>query len=339
MGLGLPSAGVYFRAMRSFFHLLFSIPVLTTAAQTGTVRLTPGWIFGDVRQVTTVTTTVVNIGDSITETSTATTTARISVPDLRKDYYVLAVRTDATDGLVGDMSAAVAELPEVFRDSVLRRMREVVTSMYEPLAKRETRFKVGRDGKLIENLGFGEEADPRPVILEAVKQLQVLTREDKRRTAQQLAASRELMTDSLLEAFERLQLATLQEVLDPYLPSFPVSGSVRQPVTMRDIHLPALPELHGLAGIQDLGLDELTEKTLVARVVQTGSSDELLKLVMAQAPQSTLKKQDLSVVEERVHTIDRVSGWPQRTTAETRVRIGGTRVRRSVTTDHTIVKP
>ncbi|MBL7984785.1 MAG: hypothetical protein JNM91_07290, partial [Flavobacteriales bacterium] len=56
--------------MRSFFLLLFGAALSTTNAQSGTVRLTPGWIFGDVRQVTTVTTTVVNIGDSITETST-----------------------------------------------------------------------------------------------------------------------------------------------------------------------------------------------------------------------------------------------------------------------------
>ena len=105
--------------MRTLFTAPLLIASLACLGQGKTIRPEPHWNYLDIREVATSTYMKVMVGDSVAQESTGTSECRISVPDMRKDHYVLALHTSNSAGLVGDMSPYVTELPEVFRDSVM----------------------------------------------------------------------------------------------------------------------------------------------------------------------------------------------------------------------------
>ena len=326
--------------MRTLFTAPLLIASLACLGQGKTIRPEPHWNYLDIRQVATSTHMKVMVGDSVAQESTGTSECRISVPDMRKDHYVLALHTSNSAGLVGDMSPYVTELPEVFRDSVMKRMRQVVTELYAPMMERETRFKVSREGKAIEILeATNSKEDPRPGIVEAVKELQQLSRESKRCTAQQLEAHREQMVDSLYNSFAQLQTNSLDLVLEPYANAYPESGSIRQPTVLKEVDVPGLGALGDLPALMESGLDELSEKMMTARIVTAADADAVLKVLLARDPKSKLKKQDVSIVKETVFTIDRVSGWLTKATTELRVRAGTTTTRMNSSSVYSAIKP
>jgi hypothetical protein len=326
--------------MRYLVSLLFAATASTLFSQGKTVAVEPHWNYLDVRQVNTATRSKVTVGDSVAQESVHTSTCRLNVPDVRKDHFVLALRTSSSAGLVGDMRSYVTELPEVFRDSVMKRMQHVVADLYTPMMDRETRFKVNRTGKMIEVVEeVASKNDPRPAIVEAVKELQSLSRENKRRTGQQLEAHREQMVDSLYDAFAQLQTNSLNSVLEPYANVYPETGSTRQPTTLKSVDVPGLGAIGDLPAIMETGLDELSEKSLTARIVITGDADALLKILLARDPKSKLKKQDLSLVKETVYTMDRSTGWPTHASTEWRLRMGSTSAKVNTSSTYTAEKP
>ena len=330
----------YFRAMRYQFTASLLVATMACLAQGKTLRPEPHWNYLDIREIATITNVKVMVGDSVTQESTGASACLISVPDMRKDHYVLALKASNSAGLVGDMSPYVTELPAVFRDSVMKRMRQVVTDLYTPMMERETRFKVSRAGKAIEMLeGTTSTEDPRPGIVEAVKELQTLSRENKRCTAQQLEAHREQMVDSLYDAFAHLQTTNLDQVLEPFANAYPENGSTRQPSVLKNVGVPGLGEVGDLPALMESGLDDLSDKTMTARIVTTADADALLKILLARDPKSKLKKQDISLVKETVFTVDRGSGWLTKATTEWRLRLGTTTSRVNSATAYTAIKP
>lgn len=303
-------------------------------AQSGDVRPTPKWMFEDVRELSTSTTTNVSEGDSVIRQEQSSASIHIKVEDMRKDHYVLSFRNLSSTQRIGDLSSMVTELPVVQRDSVMKRMRRVMEATYAPMQERETRFKVDRSGKLIGPLDAEKEAEEiKPLLREGVKQLQSLAREDKRNTAQAIEARGEHLTDSMYNAFTLWQVQGIHDLLAPFAFTFPGSGSLRQPDRLFLTDLPELKMLGELPAMTELGLDEQTGTTIIARVVTMADPGALLKAVLAIDPKSKLKMQDLSVVQECVYTIDRSSGWVTHATTELRARLGSIRIRRSLVSE------
>ncbi len=330
----------YFRGMRKLlFSLLIPAVGHTCSAQSGDVHPAPKWMFEDVRELSTSSTTKVTHGDSVIRDENSTARVRVKVADMRKEHYVLSVRNLASTGLVGDLSSMVAELPLVQRDSVMKRMRRVLEETYAPMQERGSRFKVDRSGKLIGSLDTDKDMeDLKPQLLEGVKQLQSLAREDKRNTAQVIEARREHLTDSMYTAFVHWQEKGILTLIAPFAFTFPGSGSVRQPDKLSLSDLPEFKNLGELPAMTELGLDEQTGTTIIARVVTTADGDALLKAALANDPKSKWKKQDLSVVQEQVYTIDRNSGWVTHATTELRARLGSISIRRNQVSELVTVK-
>jgi hypothetical protein len=134
-------------------------------------------------------------------------------------------------------------------------------------------------------------------------------------------------------AFARWQARGIQDLLAPFAFTFPGSGSIRQPDKLNLSELPEFKGMGELPAMTELGLDEQTGSTIIARVVTTADPGALLKAVLALDPKSKLKMQDLSVVQECVYTIDRSSGWVTHATTEQRARLGTISIRRNLVSE------
>ncbi|MBK9760094.1 MAG: hypothetical protein IPO90_09020 [Flavobacteriales bacterium] len=326
--------------MRTLFTAPLLIASLACLGQGKTIRPEPHWNYLDRRNVTTTVALKMTVNDSSFMETTSRSSFTISVPDLRKEYFVITTKTDQTDDMIGNLDMQVAALPKVQQDSILRRIREVMSALYEPLMKMETSFKVDRTGKVIELLEQDKNKEEmRAGILEAVKNIQVISRENKRHTSQELEAKASHMVDSLYDSFAQVQVNNMNLVLEPYAYNFPMTGSVRQQAMVTDVNAPMMNGMGDLPAIIELGLDELTEKTLVARIVTTYDAEAVLKRLVARDPNTKLKKQDISLVEESVYSIDRGTGWLTRSTSEIRLRIEKIRMVVNTLSVLEVVKP
>jgi hypothetical protein len=326
--------------MRTLISVACTAWAVACAAQGKVIHPEPHWMYQDVRTVTSTTNLQVTIGDSVAQKSGGTSTFRISVPDIRKDQFIVSVRGGTAEEMIGDQRDLVTELPKVQQDSVLRRVRQATLDLYEPLFARESKFKVERTGRLVERMDVeAEKTELRPGLVDAVVGIQTLTRENKRHTAQQVEAHGSHMLDSLYDAYANLRTRIVQLILEPYTFNLPETGSARQPAVLNDLPISVLDGVHDLTATQEIGLDELSEKTLVARVVTTADQDALVKFFLAKDPKCGLKKMDVSAVKESVYTMDRSSGWCKQISTEWRVRIGKKKARIQNISLYEAVKP
>jgi hypothetical protein len=313
--------------MRHLFTGLTFLAVTCCLAQVKTIRPEPHWNYLDKRMVTTVGTLKMTIADTTVMESSSKSAYTIAVSDMRKDHYVLTTRVDETDDLIGDLRTQVSGLPQVQRDSVMRRMREVLSAIYEPLMKLEFRFKVDRTGKATELLDEARNQEEiRTAMMDGVKQMLSLAREDKRHTEQEVEARMNHLLDSLSGAFSQVQVNNMNLFLEPYAYDFPVTGSSRQQAMITDVDAPMLDRFGTLPGIMELGLDELTDRTIVARIVTTYDQAALRAAILKDDPDAGKKLKELSLIEESVYTIDRASGWLTRETKEIRLRMDSLRL-------------
>ncbi|MBL0046416.1 MAG: hypothetical protein IPP33_19095 [Flavobacteriales bacterium] len=128
--------------MRTLFTAPLLIASLACLGQGKTIRPEPHWNYLDRRNVTTTVALKMTVNDSSFMETTSRSSFTISVPDLRKEYFVISTKTDQTDDMIGNLDMQVAALPKVQQDSILQRIREVMSALYEPLMKMETSFKV-----------------------------------------------------------------------------------------------------------------------------------------------------------------------------------------------------
>lgn len=326
--------------MRTLFTAPLLIASLACLGQGKTIRPEPHWNYLDERKVTNTVVLKMTVNDTSFMETTSRSSFTISVPDLRKEYYILTTKTDQTDDMIGNLDMQVAALPEVQRDSVLHRIREVMSALYEPLMKMETSFKVDRTGKVIELLERDKNKEEmRTGILEAVKNIQAISRENKRHTSQELDVKANRMVDSLYDSFAQVQVNNMNLVLEPYAYNFPLTGSVRQPAMVTDVNAPMMNGMGDLPAVIELGLDELSEKALVARIVTTYDAEAVLKGLVTRNPDSKLKKQDISLIEESTYSIDRGTGWLTRSSSEVRLRMEKIRMVVNTVSVLEIVKP
>jgi hypothetical protein len=326
--------------MRTMISVACAALAVACTAQDKTIHPEPRWMYQDVRQVTSSSNTQVTIGDSVAQKSAGSSTFRISVPDIRKEHFIVSVRGGTAEDLIGDQHDLVMELPKVQQDSVLRRVRQATLDLYTPLFARESKFKVDKTGKLVERMEVeAEKTELRPGLVDAVVAIQTLTRENKRHTAQQVEAHGSRMLDSLYDAYAARRTQIVQLILEPYTFNLPESGSARQPTVLKDLRVPVLEGVSELPATQEMGLDELTEKTLVARVVTTADPDAVVKAMLARDPKTPLKKMDVSVIKESVYTVDRSTGWCTQITTEWRVRVGKKKARVQNTSVYEAVTP
>jgi hypothetical protein len=277
--------------------------------------------------VTTVGSVKMTMADTTVMESTSKSVYTIAVSDMRKDHYVLTIRVDETDDMVGDLETQVSGLPQVQRDSVMDRMREVLSAIYDPLVKMEFRFKVDRTGKAIELLDQAKnEEEMRSAMMEGVKQMLSLARVDKRHTEQEVETKMNHLLDSLSGSFSEVQVNNMNLMLEPYAFEFPVTGSSRQQAMITDVDAPMLDRFGALPGILELGLDELSDRTMVARIVTTYDQAALRAAMLKDDPKAGTKLKELSLVEESVYTIDRATGWLTRETKEIRLRMDSLRM-------------
>jgi hypothetical protein len=308
--------------MRYLLTGLTALVATFCVAQVKTIRPEPHWNYLDKRLVTTVGSMKMTMADTTVMESSSKSAYTIAVSDMRKDHYVLTTRVDEADNMVGDLEMQVSALPQVQRDSVMHRMREVLSAIYDPLLKMEFRFKVDRTGKAIELLDEGKnEEEIRSAMMDGVKKMLSLAREDKRHTEQEVEAKMNHLLDSLSGSFSQVQVNNMNLMLEPYAFDFPVTGSSRQQAMITDVNAPMLDRFGALPGIMELGLDELSDRTIVARIVTTYDQAALRAAIMKDDPNAGKKLKDLSLVEESVYTIDRATGWLSRETKEIRLRM------------------
>ncbi len=312
----------YFRGMRYLITGLVTFVVTCCFAQAKTIRPEPHWNYLDKRMVTTVGSVKMTIADTTVMESSTKSAYTITVSDMRKDHYVLTTRVDQTDNVIGDLEMQVSALPQVQRDSVMRRMREVMSAIYDPLLKMEFRFKVDRTGKAIELMDKEKNDEGiRASMMEGVKTMMSLAREDKRHTAQEVEAKLDHVLDSLSSSFAQVQVNYMNLMLEPYAYEFPVTGSTRQQAMITDVDAPMVDRFGPLPGSVEIGLDELSEKVIVARTITTYDPAALRTAALASDQKVDRKVKDISLVEESVYIIDRASGWITRVTKEVRMRM------------------
>jgi len=326
--------------MRSYILLSAALTsALIASAQSGGIRLAPHWYVGDKRIVTVSSSIHLQTSDTTAVDVTNASAFNLAVTDLRKTGFVLSVGTDQSDELTMDLLRAPGDSSKM-RDNLTAQKRSIVNAVYDPMKKLVTDFSITRTGEAAEILDKDKAHETlKDKTQDAVVEMLNLDGDGKHRTLEELDTKVDHMVDSLYGAFLAVQVNEVKYLLQGYAYTFPETGSVRLPLKAHHVEQPILSDFGELPAMMDIGVDKLTPKQLVGRVVTTYNADSLFKVLPHGTKKDPLKRQGLELTDESVYTFDRASGWLIAATTVINFRSNKFRMRISTATSLTVVKP
>lgn len=313
--------------------------VLSARAQTDPLKTLPVWKAGEKRQVS-INTTVNARTDSASFTTTMRSTYVLQVVSVRKDGYVLAVRTLGTDRLLHEME--LADFVNGRRpDSLARFLQERTQDLYGTLNGLETRYDIaitGQPGEQVDAVGDVEKL--RPAMVKAVTGLMDAEAAFKGRPSEALPQARaNYLTDSLYAVMAHAQLQDLAELMRVYGGAFPATGSQRERVQVKLARTPLLQPYPEVAAMVESGLDRSDAKRMTCRTITAYDPAAVLAGMPRNERTAALRPQDVSWTEERVVDFDRTGGWPVASTSEIDLRVGAMKAHSTVKAAFEPVRP
>lgn len=310
-------------------HLALAFLIVTgSMGQSGTITPTPNWRLGDKREV------IVNVEmrielDTVRLTSTSAASYEIEVTRARKEEYELAVRSGTMEA--PSLAVANANVPELGSAATL--LKNVVHSMYEPLSRFVFRYRIDKKGSV---LGLVQQKDDRSKLTAAMSKATqdawVALHGQREETPPIPMAALEHVMDSIYDAFLEVQVNYMNYFLKIYGTEFPLKGSLRQPVHVKDMQAPLHLEYPELPAILEAGLDKNDADELVGRTITTYDPDALFEYMRRSQGAALDQRAGLYLKEECVEHFDKRSGWLTNSTSSMRLRMGSLRMNLLVTT-------
>ncbi|MBK9420512.1 MAG: hypothetical protein IPN44_05600 [Flavobacteriales bacterium] len=320
-----------------FIPLFFCAASIATA-QSSQVKTTPTWKVGEKRQVS-VTEAIRVTTDSATYNITKNSSFVMEVVSLRKDGFVLAFRTGSTDVQVRE-----SELDRALNggklDSRTQFLQQLAEGMYKPLGGVESRFDITLAGDVsgqVDPVGTVEQL--RPALAKVVLDMRDAVARSTSQQSEQLAKTRvDYLSDSLYAVLVRSQVHELHRVLRVYGNAFPLTGSQKERVTVKDVRSPIRYQYMDLPAMVEVGLDVVDAKKMTCRTITTYDTDALFAAMTKDKWTTEDKPANLSMVEECVTGFDRTSGWPTASTSDIDFRCGAIKVHITTRTALEIVR-
>ena len=314
-------------------------------AQSGGIRLAPHWYVGDLRQLNVTTTIKLETADTILLDVTNLSEFHLAFVDLKKDQFILTLRTDQSDALTAGVSMRLDTMPHGMQDTLPRGSGAILNTLYEPLKKLNTSYSVTRTGELAEMLDRDKNLETvKSGMQDGVLSLMALAGDNKKRSGAELDAKVDHTADSLYNSFVQVQVDELKNLLAGDAYTFPEDGSVRQRAKAHEVTVPIIETFGDLSSTLEIGIDQVTSKQLVGRVVTTYDADSVFKAMVAlEAPapkkKPRIQRAGLELKEESVYTFDRGSGWLTSSTSVLSFRSNRFRLRISSRATVTVLKP
>jgi hypothetical protein len=315
-----------------FFLSALFCTALGACAQTGTLKALPQWKAGDRRQVKVERNIRLTL-DSATYQLTSSSTWAVEVEEVRKSGSTLVVRTLATDQLEAD--SRLRELLGGVAQDPARHFKDVVAqSLYQRLEGLPTRFDVTAEG------AYAGPVDPvqaverlRPAMAKLIPGMMADIARYRDREPDALTASNiDYLTDSLYNVLTAPQAQELVHLMRIHDLSFPLTGSQRVQLPLKNVQAPWGPIYTELPATVETGLDQLEEKRAVTRRVLRYLPEAWSAALAPARWNEGVKPETMSWTLECVEEFDRKSGWSTVSTSESDLRCGSTRIMETVTT-------
>ncbi len=287
--------------------LLALVAATGLAAQEKDVRITPGWMPGTSRMVSTTMELRLQ-ADSLNMRMTGGGSYHLGVKERRKDRSVLTVYYTADDApprMSLDLSDASPEVQAAMEEA-MRMMERMVDSISRPMRDVRLDFTVGPNAEVI---GLVPDEGRKLKLLDAmVASADAALAELGRQAPDMPRPSRPQLhhlCDSMYDALVETQRNELIFLLEGHQYAYPATGSRREPAMMKDVQAPLRPDMPELPAMLECGLDELDKDHAVCRIVVQYDQKALKEALGKDG--TPVERAGLS--EERVYRFDLRNGW------------------------------
>jgi|GEM_PF-3373567 len=314
------------------------LAALMTCAQKGSIVPAPVWKAGERRQVS-ITEAIRFTMDSVNYNIIKSSSYTLEVLAAAKYDYVLGIRTGTTDLLVkeGELQAL---LDSTKQDSLKRFLQTWAEGAYKPLEGLQSRFTVTLAGEItapVDPVGTVEAL--RPALAKVVKNMGDAVAEFRGIAPAPLPSARvDYLSDSLYAVLVRSQVPELHRLLRVYGTTFPLTGSQKEKVTVKEVRSPLRYQYMDLPAMVEAGLDIVDAKKMTGRTITTYDTDALFTAMTKDKWTTEAKPANLSLVEECVTGFDRNTTWPTSSTSETEFRCGAFRMHITTKTAYEVVR-
>ena len=307
---------------RTILLPLFLCAACSGLAQSGPVKPAPTWKAGDKRQVTVTDMLRLRL-DSATYDITKQSTYLLEVLSSQKDGFVLSVRTQATDAPEKNGELKVLLSGEK-QDGLTHFMQNLAETMYTPLDGLESRFNITLAGEVSGQIDPVSTVEAlRPALEKVVLEMRDAVADFRGRQPEPLPKARmDYLSDSLYAVLVRSQVHELHRLMRIYGTTFPLTGSQRARVTVKDVRSPLQYEYLTLPAILEAGLDMVDTKKMTCRTITTYDADALFAAMTKDNWTTEVQPADLHFSDECVTGFDRTAGWPTASTSEMEFRCG-----------------